>query len=134
MQLKESGIQVPLTNNTESRNQDCLGFPYVGQYSGVGSGRPFFLSAERENSRTRARAQGEERRGSLLSPSRVPLARPLKKINRRQEHITRSEQLPCPRLMAFPRTSSFSEQFWRNFFWLLISFKFQKPVSHFFAF
>ena len=38
------------------------------------------LGAKRETSRTRAR--GEERRGHLLSPSRVPLARPLKKINR----------------------------------------------------
>ena len=65
----------------EYRNQDCLGFPYVGQYSSLRSGHRFFLGAKRENSRTRAR--GEERRGHLLSPSRVPLARPLKKINRR---------------------------------------------------
>ena len=64
----------------EYRNQDCLGFPYVGQYSSLRSGHRFFLGAKRENSRTRAR--GEERRGHLLSPSRVPLARPLKKINR----------------------------------------------------
>ena len=80
MQLKQSGIQVPLTNNPESRNQDCLGFPYVGHYSSLRSRHRYFLGAKRENSRTRAR--GKERRGHLLSPSRVPLAQPLKKVNR----------------------------------------------------
>ena len=64
----------------ESRNQDCLGFPYLGQYSSLRSRHRYFLGAKRENSRKRAR--GDERRGHLFSPSRVPLARPLKKINR----------------------------------------------------
>ena len=63
----------------ESRNQDCLGLPYVGQYSSLRSRHRYFLGAKRENSRTRARE--EERRGDLLSPSRVPLARSLKKVN-----------------------------------------------------
>ena len=44
------------------------------------AGTGIFGGAKRENSRTSAR--GEEMRGHLLSPSRVPLARPLKKINR----------------------------------------------------
>ena len=78
MQLKESGIQVPLANNPESRNQDCLGFPYVGHFSSLRSRHRYFLGAKRENSRTRTR--GEERRGHLLSPSRGLLARPLKKL------------------------------------------------------
>ena len=64
----------------ESRNQDCLGFPYVGRHSSLRSRHRYFWGAKRENSRTSAR--GEEMRGHLLSPSRVPLARPLKKINR----------------------------------------------------
>ena len=64
----------------ESRNQDCLGFPYLGQYSSLRSRHRYFLGAKRENSRKRPR--GDERRGHLFSPSRVPLARPLKKINR----------------------------------------------------
>ena len=64
----------------DSRNQDCLGFPYVGQHSSLRSRHQYFWGAKRENSRTSAR--GEEMRGHLLSPSRVPLARPLKKINR----------------------------------------------------
>ena len=59
------------------QNQDCLGFPYVGQHSSLRSRHRYFWGAKRENSRTSAR--GEEMRGHLLSPSRVPLARPLKK-------------------------------------------------------
>ena len=43
-----------------------------------------------------------------------------------QEPVTRSEQLTCPRVTAFSRTSLFLERFWREFW---ISFKFHKPVS-----
>ena len=43
-----------------------------------------------------------------------------------QEPITRSEQLPCARVLAFSQTSLFLKRFWREF-WL--SFKFYKPVS-----
>ena len=43
-----------------------------------------------------------------------------------QEPITWSEQLTCPRVTAFSRTSLFLERLWREFW---ISFKFHKPVS-----
>ena len=43
-----------------------------------------------------------------------------------QEPIPWSEQLTCPRVTAFSRTSLFLERFWREFW---ISFKFHKPVS-----
>ena len=43
-----------------------------------------------------------------------------------QESITRNEQLPCARVLAFSRTSLFLKRFWRE---VWISFKFYKPVS-----
>ena len=36
-------------------------------------------------------------------------------IQREQESITRSEQLPCARVTAFTRTNLFLVRFWREF-------------------
>ena len=81
MQLKESGIQVPLTNNPESiAGIQKPRLPWI-PFSGAIQQPAQQVWGRKEKIRGRAR-EGRKRRGHLLSPSRVPLAQPFKKINR----------------------------------------------------
>ena len=63
-------------------------------------------------------------------PTLVPLFQAKRTTNaHQQEHITRSEQLPCACVTAFSRIRLFLERFWREF-WISFKFsKFHKPVS-----